>query len=152
MNNSLYGRMCMDSLHFLQIKFLHDEEKITKSISKPLFKNITRYKDNSQIEIIIKKKYHFPVYVGVTILELSKLHMYDVFYNILQPSLKDLQLHYMDTGSFVLSFSEGNVDNEHMDLPNLEPQIKTKNKVRGKFKHELGSTIIEDLSALSKDI
>ena len=35
--------------------------------------------------------------------------MYDVFYNILQPSLKDLQLHYMDTDS-VLSVTEGNAE------------------------------------------
>ena len=52
MNNSLYRRMCMNPLHFLQSKFLHDEEKILKSISKPTFKNLTRYKDYSQIEYI----------------------------------------------------------------------------------------------------
>ena len=63
--------------------------------------------------------------------------MYDVFYNILQPSLKNLQLPYMDTDSFVLNFTEGNVDNEHMDLSNLEPAIKTNNKVPSKFKHEI---------------
>ena len=63
--------------------------------------------------------------------------MYDVFYNILQPSLKDLQFHYMDTDSFLLSFTEDNVDNEHMDLSNLETPIISKNKVPGKFKHEL---------------
>ena len=34
MNNSLYGRMCLNPLHFLQSKFLHDEENIKKSISK----------------------------------------------------------------------------------------------------------------------
>ena len=51
-----------------------------KSISKPTFRNITRYRDYSQIEYIKKKiEYDSPVYVGVTILELSKLHMYDVF-------------------------------------------------------------------------
>ena len=49
-NNSLYGRMCMNPLHFFQSKFLHNEEKIMRSISKPTFKNITRYKDYSQIE------------------------------------------------------------------------------------------------------
>ena len=54
--------------------------------------------------------------------------MYDVFYNILQPSLKDLTLHYMDTDSFVLSYSEGKVSDEHMDLSNLEVPIKTNNK------------------------
>ena len=150
MNNSLYGRMCMNPLHFFQSKFLHDEEKIMKSLSKPTFKNITRYKDYSQIEYIKKRiEYDSPVYVGITILELSKLHMYDVFYNILQPSLKDLELHYMDTDSFVLSFTEGNVDNEHVDLSNLEPPIKTNNKVPGKFKHEMGSKIIEEFVALT---
>ena len=65
-----------------------------------------------------KKEYDSQVYVGVTL---------NVFYNILQPSLKDLQLHYMDTDNFVLIFSEGNVDNKHMDLSNLEPPIKTNN-------------------------
>ena len=149
-NNSLYGRMCMNPLHFLQSKFLHYEEKVMKSISKPTFKNITIYKDYSQIEHIKKKiEYDSPVYVGVTILELSKLHMYDKFYNILQPSLKDLQLHYMDTDSILLSFSEGNVDNEHMDLSNLDLPIKTNNKVPGKLKHELGSRIIEEFIDLS---
>ena len=74
-NNSLYGRMCMNHLHFLESKFLYDEEKIMKSIIKPTFKNITRYKDHSQIEYIKKKiEYDSPVYVGVTYLELSKLH------------------------------------------------------------------------------
>ena len=125
MNNSLYGRMCMNPLHFFQSKFLHDEEKIMKSVSKPTFKNITRYRDYSQIEYIKKKiEYDSPVYVGVTILELSKLHMYDVFFNILQPSLKDRTLHYMDTDSFVLSYSEGKVSDEHMDLSNLDIPIK----------------------------
>ena len=45
--------------------------------------------------------------------------------------------------------SEGNVDNEHMDLSNLDPPIKTKNKVPDKFKHELGSKVIEEFIALS---
>ena len=75
--------------------------------------------------------------------------MYNVFYNILQTSLKDLTLHYMDTDSFVLSYSEGSVDNEHMNLSNLEPPIKTNNKVPGKFKHELGSKIIEEFVVLT---
>ena len=55
----------------------------------------------------------------------------------------------MDNDSFALNFSEGNVDKEHMDLSNLEPPIKTNNKVPGKFKHELGSRIIEEFIALS---
>ena len=150
MNNSLYRRICMNPLHFFQSKFLHDEEKIMKSVSKPTLKNITRYRDYSQIEYIKKKiEYSSPVYVGVTILELSKLHMFDVFYNNLQPSLKDLTLHYMDTNSFVLSYSEGKVSDEHMDLSDLDIPTKNNNKVLVKFRHELGSRIIEEFIALS---
>ena len=55
MNHSLYRIMCMNPLHFIQSKFLHDEEQIKKSITKRSFKNITRYKDYSQIEYIEKK-------------------------------------------------------------------------------------------------
>ena len=47
--------MCMNPLHFLQSKFVHDEEKIMKNIIKPTFKNRTRYRDYSQIEYIKKK-------------------------------------------------------------------------------------------------
>ena len=140
----------MNPLHFLQSKFLHDEEQIMKNISKPTFKNITRYRDYSQIEYIKKEiEYDSSVYISVTILELSKLHMHDVFYNILQPYLKDLQLHYMDTDSFVLSYTEGKVSDEHMDLSNLDCPIKTNNKVPGKFKHEIGSKVIEEFIALT---
>ena len=75
--------------------------------------------------------------------------MYDVFYNILQPTLKDLQLHYMDTDSFVLSYTEGKASDEHMDLSNLYCPIKTNNKVPGKFKHEMESNVIEEFVALT---
>ena len=53
----------------------------------------------------------------------------------------------MDTD--VLSYSDGKVSDEHMDLSNLDIPIKTNNKVPGKFKHELGSRIIEEFIALS---
>ena len=43
----------------------------------------------------------------------------------------------MDTTNFLLSYTEGNVSDEHMDLSNLDPAIKTNNNVPDKFKHEL---------------
>ena len=63
----------MNPLHFLPTKFLQDEEKIMKSIIQSTFKNLSRCTDYSQIEYIKKKiEYDSPVYLGVTILELSK--------------------------------------------------------------------------------
>ena len=45
------------------------------------------------------------LYLGFSVLELSKLHMYETYYDKLQPYFreKNIQLHYMDTDSFVLS-------------------------------------------------
>ena len=140
--------MCMNPLHFMQTKFLHGE-KIMKNASKPTSKYITRYKDYAQQKMYNGKKYDSPIYVGVTITELSKLHMFDAFYDILQSSVKDLQLHYMDTDSFVLSFSEGKVDDMHLVSSNLDIPIKTKNKVLEKFELEFGSKIINEFITLS---
>ena len=55
----------------------------------------------------------------------------------------------MDTDSFVLNCTEGNVGNEHIDLSNLEPPIKTNNKVPVNFNYQLGCRITEDFIALS---
>ena len=55
----------------------------------------------------------------------------------------------METDSFVLSYREGKVSDEQMDLSKLDIPIKTNNKVPGKFKHELGSRIIGEFIALS---
>ena len=93
-------------------------------------------------------QYHKPIYLGSTVLELNKLCMNDFIYDVLQPSLKDLMLHYKDTDSFVLSFSDGNVDDKNIDLSNLDTPIKINTKVPGKFKHDTGSREIEEFKVL----
>ena len=136
-------------MKYLEAKTLTDDYEIVKAVSKPTCKDVIRYENYTLIEFYKKEiQYDKPIYLGSTVLELSKLHMYKIFYNVLNPSLKDLMLHYMDTDSFVLSFSEGNVDNEHMDLSNLDKPIKTNEKMPGEFKHELGSKVIEDFVVL----
>ena len=46
-----------------------------------------------------------PFYLGFTVLELSKLLMYEFYYNTLEPHWQNkVQLHYMVTDSFVISF------------------------------------------------
>ena len=45
------------------------------------------------------------IYVGFGILELSKLHMYETYYDTLQPYFgqEKLQLYYIDTDGMILS-------------------------------------------------
>ena len=59
------------------------------------------------------------IYVGFTILELSKLHMYETYFDTLQPYFgqENLQLQYIDTDSLILSKKTENIIE---DLKNLE--------------------------------
>ena len=149
MNNSLSVKSCENPLKYLEAKILTDDYEILKALSKPSCKDVIRYDSYTLIESFKKEiQYVKAIYLGSTVLDLSKHNMYEFFYNLLQPSLKDLMLHYMDTDSFVLTFREGNVDYKYLDLSNLDVPIKTNNKVPGKFKHELGSREIEKFMVL----
>ena len=60
-----------------------------------------------------------PIYLGFAVIELSKLSKYETYYDKLQPHFGQdiLQLHYIDTDSFVLSVgTKDTID----DLKNLE--------------------------------
>ena len=52
-----------------------------------------------------------PFYLGFTVLDLSKLHMYETFYDKLQPIFgqQNIQLHYMDFYSFIISLNTKNI-------------------------------------------
>ena len=70
------------------------------------------YKKN---EIVMDKA----IYVGFSILELSKLHMYETYYDTLQPYFgqENLQLHYIDTDGMILSMKTKDIIK---DLKSLE--------------------------------
>ena len=60
-----------------------------------------------------------PIYLGFSVLELSKFLMYETYYDKIQPYFgqENIRLHYMDTDSFVLSV---NTKDSFKDLKNLE--------------------------------
>ena len=68
-----------------------------------------------QNEVLMDK----PIYLGFSVLEVSKLLMYETHYDKLQPYFKqeNIQLHYMDTDSFVLRVNTKDIIR---DLENLE--------------------------------
>ena len=87
------------------------------------------------------------IYVGFAILELSELHIYETYYDVLQPYFdqEELQLHYIDTDGMILSVKTQNIIK---DLKNLEDifdfsildekheLFSNKKKVIGKLKIE----------------
>ena len=97
-----------------------------------------------------------PIYLGFSVLELSKLHMYKTYYDDLQAYFEqeNIQLYYMDTDSFVLSVNTKDIIK---DLKNLEDIFDFSNldknhelysnrnkKVIGKFKIETPKNVFID--------
>ena len=152
LNNAFYGKTMENVRNRLKIKFIKkdDYREIIKQQSKLTFDGIHKSYDNcdsytfKQNEVLMDK----PIYLGFTVLELSKLHMYETYYDILQPYFgqENIQLHYIDTDAFVLSLETQNIIE---DLKNLEDIFDFSNlnknhelfsnknkKVIGKFKIE----------------
>ena len=93
------------------------------------------------------------IYVGFAILKLSKLHMYETYYDTLKPYFGQeyLQLHYIDTDGMILSMKTKDIieDIKNLedifDFSNLDENhelFSNKNKkVIGKFKIETPKNI-----------
>ena len=121
--NAFYGKTMENVRNRLKIKFIKkdDYREIIKHQSKLTFNGIHKSYENcdsythKQNEVLMDK----PIYLGFSVLELSKLLMYETYYDILQSYFgqENIQLHYMDTDSFVLSVSTKDIIK---DLKNLE--------------------------------
>ena len=164
LNNAFYGKTMENVRNRLKINFIKkdDHKEIIKQQSKLTFNGNHKSYENcdsytfKQNEVLMDK----PIYLGFTVLELSKLLMYETYYDILQPYFgqENIQLHYMDCDSFILSIETENIINDlknHEDLfdfSNLDKNhelFSNKNKVVGKFKIETPEDIwIDEFVAL----
>ena len=101
-----------------------------------------------------------PIYLGLSILEISKILMYEFWYDYMKPKYgDDVKLCYMDTDSFVMNIKTNdfckdiaNDVKERFDTSNYEvnrplPTGKNK-KVIGSMKYELVGKIITEFVAL----
>ena len=101
-----------------------------------------------------KVKMNKPIYLGLSILEISKLLMYELWYDYMKPKYgNDVKLCYMDTDSFIMNINTedfykdiANDVEERFDTSNYEvdrPLSAGKNKkLIGLMKDELGGKII----------
>ena len=100
-----------------------------------------------------KVKMNKPIYLGLSILEISKTLMYEFWYDYMKPKYNnDVKLGYMDTDSFIMNIKTNDfykdiaIDVENrFDTSNYEvnrPLPKGKNKkIIGLMKDELGGKI-----------
>ena len=107
-----------------------------------------------------KVKMNKPIYLGLSILEISKILMYEFWYDYMKPKYNvNVRLCYMDTDSFIMNIKTNDfykdisddVDNT-FDTSNYEvkrPLLMGKNKkVIGLMKDELGGEIITEFVTL----
>ena len=139
----------------LEIIKKDDIKNIIKQQSKLTFSGIQKSYENcdsytfKQNEVVMDKA----IYVGFAILEFSKLHRYETYYDTLQPYFGQeiLQLHYVDTDRLILSMKTENVIKDlknigdifdFSNLDEIHELFSNKNKkVIGKFKIETPKNI-----------
>ena len=91
MNNSIYGKTVENVQKRQDIRFVTKRKQALKLIVKMNFKKETIFSKNlaaihmNKLEILYNK----PIFVGFTILELSKWVMYDFVYNYIKPKWKE---------------------------------------------------------------
>ena len=155
--NAAFGKFLENVRNRLGLELIKkdDIKKIIKQQSKLTFNGIQKSYENydsytfKKNEIVMDKA----IYVGFAILELSKLHMYETYYDTLQPYFgqDNLQLHYVDTDGMFLSIKTKDIikDSKNLediyDFSNLDKNhelYSEKNKkVIGKFKTETPKNI-----------
>ena len=87
MNNSVFGKTMENVRKDRNIKLVTTEEKRIKLVSEPNYHTTKHFSDNL-IMIEMKKtkvKMSKPVYLGMSILDISKTLMCEFWYNYLEP-------------------------------------------------------------------
>ena len=105
MNNSVFGKTMENVRKHRDIKLVTTDEKRNKLVSEPNYHTTKHFSENL-LAIEMKKtkvKINQPVYLGMSILDISKMRMYEFWYDYIKPKYGDrVKLLYMDTDSFVI--------------------------------------------------
>ncbi len=106
MNNSFFGKTMENVRNRLNMQLVcNNTRRLTKLISKPNFIDRTIFSNDLVAIHLGKTKVKFckPIYIGLSVLELSKKLMYKYHYKIFPKIFgsENLELNYMDTDSFV---------------------------------------------------
>ena len=105
MNNSVFGKTMENVRKHRDINLVTTDEKRNKLVLEPNYHTTKRFSENF-LAIEMKKtkvKMNKPVYVGMSILDISKTLMYEFWYNYIKLKDQDkAKLCYMDTDGFVI--------------------------------------------------
>ncbi len=163
MNNSIFGKTMENVKNRMNLHITTDDINAETWFSKPVFKNAKLFEGLYLIETYkTEVLYDKPLYVGVSILDISKLKMMSFHYDVIQKNFENnFNLIYSDTDSFVYDIKTPNLykwikqNSHYFDLSDSQnPELKdnTNKKVLGVFKDECNSLIIKEFTALNPKV
>ena len=162
MNNAVFGKTMENVRKHRDIKLVRTDKKRNKLVSEPNYHTMKLIDDNLAIIEMrkVKVKMNKPIYLGLSILDISKITMYEFWYDYVKNKYDiRVNLCYMDTDSFVINIKTKDFYKyvamdvkERFDTSNCiydRPlPIGVNKKVIGLMKDELGIGIITEFVAL----
>ena len=149
LNNAVFGKTMEDKRKHLDFEIVSDERRFMKCVNNPSFKHSHIINENlvGVEKQKPKLKLDKPIFIGMSILDLSKQHMYKFYYDVMKPKYGDnIRMVYTDTDSFVFHTKTDDIYqdlkeiNDEMDFSGYDKNHKcydaTNKKVLGKFKDE----------------
>ena len=162
MNNSVFGKTMENIRKHRDIKLVTADKKRNKLVSEPNYHTINLISEDISIIEMKKTKVKMSklIYLGLSILEISKTLMYEFWYDYMKSKYNDnVKLCYMDTDSFIMNIKtndfyediardvENRFDTSNYEVNRPLPTGKNK-KVIGLMKDELGGKIITEFVTL----
>ena len=115
MNNSIFGKTMENVRGRRTIELVHTEKRIKKIIAKPNFNLVDIFNEHLVAAHCFKSTIVFdkPVFVGFSILDLSKILMYDFHYGYMKSKYgKNASLCFTDTDSLLYDITCDNIYND----------------------------------------
>ena len=127
-----------DKRNHIDFELVDNEVRYDKCVNNPTF--ISRLIINENLVGVEKTKAKLkldnPVFLGMTILDLSKLHMYKFYYDVSKKKYNEnIKLIYTDTDSYVVQTMTDDVCKgfneikQHMDLATIHLNIRALTKL-----------------------
>ena len=108
LNNAVYGKTMENMRKRIKIRITTNEKDFLKYASRPTY--ISHVKFGKNFVVIHEKKelltLNKPIYVGCTVLELSKLAMYKFYYGFVKKKCKNPILLFTDTEVYALKLKK----------------------------------------------
>jgi hypothetical protein len=163
MNNSVFGKTMENVKNRMKLHLTIDDNNAIKWFSKATLKCAKEIDGLYLIEMYNEEiEMDKPIYVGTSILDLSKLCMMEFHYNVIEKEFcNKYDLIYSDTDSLVYRIEHPDIyewikeNKNYFDLSDsLKPDLKdnTNKKVLGKFKDEMNSLLIKEFISLNPKV